>query len=50
MIHELDRVVLTAPVPAERLECGGDEATDTMLRLKPDNAIEMSADTARCRV
>jgi hypothetical protein len=22
MIHELDRVVLTAPVPAERLECG----------------------------
>jgi hypothetical protein len=22
MIRELDRVVLTAPVPAERLECG----------------------------
>jgi hypothetical protein len=22
MIHELDRVVLTAPVPAESLECG----------------------------
>ena len=22
MIHALDRVVLTAPVPAERLECG----------------------------
>ena len=22
MIHELDRVVLTAQVPAERLECG----------------------------
>lgn len=22
MIHELDRVVLTAPVPAENLECG----------------------------
>jgi hypothetical protein len=36
--------------PCFRFGCGGDEATDTKLRLKPDNAIEMSADTARCRV